>query len=163
MALSIVIITKNEAHIIDNTLQSLKELTDDIIIVDSGSTDATLDICRRYNARIIETEWMGYGATKNIGNAAAANNWILSLDADEAIYEQLKQTLLQLALQDERTVYKMRRKNFFCGKWIRFGEWSRDKNIRLFNRTQARWNNDAVHENLVFSKDIRTVFIKGSL
>ena len=100
MPLSVVIITKNEAHIIDKTLQSLQAITDDIIIVDSGSTDDTLAICKKCKATIIETGWEGYGSNKNKGNAAAKYDWILSLDADEGLDDELQHSLQKLSLSD---------------------------------------------------------------
>jgi glycosyltransferase involved in cell wall biosynthesis len=163
MDLSVVIITKNEAHIIANTLQSLRMVSYDIIIVDSGSTDETVRICREFNAEVIETDWSGYGINKNKGIAAARHNWILSLDADEAIDEELQQSLLQLDLRDENEVFNFRFKNFFCNKWIRYGEWGFDKHIRLFNRNKVHWNNVAVHENLVFPEGVKVTLLKGNI
>ena len=90
MEISVVIITRNEGHIIGSTLESLHGLTDDIVIVDSGSTDDTLTVCRRFNAHILSPGWNGYGPNKNIGIDAARYNWILNLDADEAIDEELR-------------------------------------------------------------------------
>jgi glycosyltransferase involved in cell wall biosynthesis len=116
MEISVVIITKNEAHIIANTLQSLQGLSDDIVIVDSGSTDETVNICKQFNALVIETGWGGYGINKNKGIDAAKNDWILSLDADEAIDEELKQALLRLSLTDNSEVFNIRFKNFYCNK-----------------------------------------------
>ena len=163
MPLSVVIITKNEAHIIGTTLQSLQGITDDIIIVDSGSTDSTIEICKNFGASIIATTWDGYGQNKNKGIDAAKYNWILNLDADEAIDGQLKAAILLLELQDEHTVYNFKFKNFFCNKWIRYGEWSGDKHIRLFNRNKIRWNNAAVHEGLTLSKKTKVVQLPGNV
>jgi glycosyltransferase involved in cell wall biosynthesis len=163
MNITVVIIAKNEAYSIANTLQSLKGLTDDIIIVDSGSTDETVNICKQFMATIIETNWEGYGLTKNKGAAAAKYDWILSLDADEAIDEKLKQSLRRLSLKDENEVFKITRRNFFCNKLIRFGEWGQDTPIRLFNRKKAAWNNAAVHENLVFPEDVTVIKLKGNI
>ncbi|HNU87684.1 MAG TPA: glycosyltransferase family 2 protein [Ferruginibacter sp.] len=163
MNISVVIITKNEAHIIGNTLQSLQPVISDVVIVDSGSTDDTVKICRQFNAHIIETDWAGYGINKNKGIAAAKNDWILSLDADEAIDEELKRSLQQLSLQNENEVFNIRFKNFFCNKWIRFGEWGFDKHIRLFNRKKIAWNNAAVHENLIFPEGVKVTMLKGNI
>lgn len=163
MNLSVVIITRNEAHIIGNTLQSLQGLTDDLVIVDSGSTDDTLAICRQFKARIIETGWDGYGINKNKGIAAANNAWILNLDADEAIDETLKRSVMELELKDENEVYEARFKNFFCNKWIRYGEWSGDKHIRLFNRNRVKWNEVAVHESLVMLTPLKPRLLKGNI
>ncbi len=163
MNISVVIITKNEAHIIGHTLQSLQPLIDDVVMVDSGSTDQTLEIGRRFGATIIEMGWEGYGINKNRGIAAAKHDWILSLDADEAIDEELKQSLGQLSLQKENEVFNIRFRNFFCGKRIRFGEWGFDKHIRLFNRRTVQWNNVAVHENLIFPPDVTVTQLKGHI
>ncbi len=163
MNISVVIITKNEAHIIANTLQSLQPVIQDIVIVDSGSTDDTLAICKQFNATVIETDWSGYGINKNKGIAAAKYDWILSLDADEAIDEELKQSIVQLALQNECEVFDIRFKNFFCNKWIRFGEWGFDRHIRLFNRKKVQWNNVAVHENLIFPEGVTVSKLKGNI
>jgi glycosyltransferase involved in cell wall biosynthesis len=163
MPLSVVIITKNEAHIIGTTLQSLQGITDDIVIVDSGSTDTTIVIARQFGATVIETTWDGYGQNKNKGIAAARHNWILNLDADEAIDETLKNAIAALELNDENTVYNFRFKNFFCNKWIRFGEWSGDKHIRLFNRKAVTWNTAAVHEGLTLNSNNKVVLLPGNV
>jgi len=163
MPLSVVIITRNEAHIIGKTLQSLQGLTSDFIIVDSGSTDNTVAICKTFGATVIETTWDGYGPNKNKGIDAAANNWILNLDADEAIDQTLKTAIQQLSFEDQNTVYNFKFKNFFCNKWIRYGEWSGDKHIRLFNRNIIRWNNAAVHEGLTLSSTTKVVLLPGNI
>ena len=163
MDISVVIITRNEAHIIANTLQSLQKISNDIVIVDSGSTDETVAISKQYQATVIETVWGGYGVNKNMGIHAAKHDWILSLDADEAIDEALQQSLLQLDAVNDKTVFDLRFKNFFCGKWIRFGEWGFDRHIRLFNRKQVTWNNAAVHENLLFPEGVTLVKLKGNV
>lgn len=163
MGISVVIITKNEAHIIGSTLQSLQGITDNIVIVDSGSTDETISIAKKFQAHVIETRWQGYGITKNIGIDAATNDWILSLDADEAIDEKLKDSISQLNTSDENVVYKLRYKNFFCNKWIRFGEWSGDKHIRLFNRKKVKWNDASVHESLVMPAGVKVIELNGNV
>jgi len=163
MSVSVVIITKNEAHIIGTTLQSLQGITDDYIIVDSGSTDNTVTICKSFGATVIETAWDGYGQNKNKGIDAAKNNWILNLDADEAIDETLKAAIQQLELKDESIVYNFKFKNFFCNKWIRYGEWSGDNHIRLFNRKKIKWNDAAVHEGLTLNNDTKIVTLPGNV
>jgi glycosyltransferase involved in cell wall biosynthesis len=163
MNISVVIITKNEAHIIANTLQSVQTVTNDIVIVDSGSSDDTVAICKKYNATVIETGWAGYGINKNMGIKAAKHDWVLGLDADEAIDDELRQTLLQLIPANDEEVFDIRFKNFFCNKWIRFGEWGFDTHIRLFNRKKVQWNNVAVHENLVFPDGVTVTKLKGNI
>ncbi len=163
MDISVVIITKNEAHIIGNTLDSLHGLTDDIVIVDSGSTDDTLAICKKFNANILQPGWNGYGPNKNKGINAAKYDWILNLDADEAIDAELMRSVSQLPLQNKNVVFEMKFKNFFIDKWIRHGEWGSDKHIRLFNRTAVRWNEAAVHENLILGPQTIISPLKGCI
>jgi glycosyltransferase involved in cell wall biosynthesis len=163
MNISAVIIAKNEAHVIAGTLQSLIAITDDIVVVDSGSTDQTVDICRQFNARVIETGWEGYGINKNKGIDAAKNDWILNVDADETIDETLQQSLLRLSLNNENEVFNVRFRNFFCNKWIRFGEWGFDSHIRMFNRKKVRWNVAAVHEELIFPPQVKITMLEGNI
>ena len=163
MVVSAVIITKNEAHIIGKTLQSLQGITDDIIIVDSGSTDNTLAVCRQFNTTIIEPGWNGYGPNKNKGITAAKHDWILNLDADEVIDETARQSLLALLLMNNNEVFEFRYKNFFLNKWIKHGEWGTDKHIRLFNRTVIKWNEAAVHENLTINADTKITLLNGHI
>ncbi len=163
MVVSVVIITKNEGHIIGKTLQSLQGVTDDIIIVDSGSTDNTLEICRQFNATVLKPGWNGYGPNKNKGIDAAKHDWILNLDADEVIDETARQSLLALSPANDNEVFELQYKNFFIGKWIRHGEWGTDKHVRLFNRNMIRWNEAAVHENLTINADTTISLLKGHI
>lgn len=146
---SVVIVCKNEADIIGPTLQSLQGLTDDIIVYDNGSTDDTVEIAKRYTAQVAQGSWEGFGKTKRKANALAKYDWILSLDADEAIDEELKQSLLNFRPANEKVVGEIKFKNFFGEKWLRFGEWGGDKHIRLFNRKAVNWDDAPVHERLI--------------
>ena len=147
--LSVVIACKNAANVIGETLKSFAGLTDDILVYDNGSTDGTQEIVKNHGAKLVEGGWEGFGKTKNKANALATYDWILSLDADEAIDEDLKRNLLGLDLADELNVYEFRFKNFLGNKWLRFGEWGNDKHIRLFNRKKIKWNDAEVHESLI--------------
>src|SRR5258705_9470678 len=137
--LSVVIVCKNGAGVIGETIKSFSGLTDDILVYDNGSTDNTTVIVKQSNARLVEGSWEGFGKTKNKANALAKYEWILSLDADEAIDEELKQNILQQNLADGRKVFEFKFKNFLGSKWLRFGEWGYDKHIRLFNRMKVKW------------------------
>jgi glycosyltransferase involved in cell wall biosynthesis len=160
-SLSVVIICRNEAHIIAQTLAAVKRLSDDIVVVDSGSTDGTQQIVLNSGARLLETSWDGYGPNKNKGVAMARHDWILSLDADEIPDEQLTETLSALAFADPLTVYNIRFRAFLGNKMIRFGEWAGDAHIRLYHRQQVHWNEARVHEALEMPANVCVVTIKG--
>jgi glycosyltransferase involved in cell wall biosynthesis len=158
--LSVVIICRNEAHIIGRTIAAAQRVSDDVVVVDSGSTDGTQSIIINSGATLTETNWEGYGINKNKGVAAAKHNWILSIDADEVIDDLLAKHLQTLTLNDVATVYNIRFRAFLGDKMIRFGEWSNDQHIRLYNRTQVAWNEAAVHEGLIFRAGTKTITIK---
>lgn len=159
--LSVVIVCKNGANVIRETIKSFSTLTDDILIYDNGSTDGTHEIVRQSDAKLAEGSWEGFGKTKNKANDLAKYDWILSLDADEAIDDELKRNLLQLELIDEMKVYELRFKNFLGNKWLRFGEWGNDKHIRLFNRSKIKWDNAEVHESLLLPNEVTKIALQG--
>ena len=146
--ISVVIICKNEEHHIGRCLQSLEGLTDDIVILDNGSTDGTKNVVLNAGARLVEESWEGFGKTKNKATRFAKYDWILNLDADESIDAELKYSLLNLPLSNSDQVFQIKFKNFLGDKHLRFGEWGDDKHIRLFNRTHVNWNDAIVHESL---------------
>jgi len=160
-SLSVVIVCKNEAGIIGTTLQSLQGLTDDIVVYDNGSTDETVAIAQQYATNVIRGEWEGFGKTKQKAVALARYDWILSLDADESIDEELKNSLLNLSLKDDPVVYEIKFKNFFGNQWLKYGEWGNDSHIRLFNRKKVNWNDAPVHEGLVLPGGIQIKRLKG--
>ena len=158
--LSVVIICRNEAHIIGKTIAAAQRFSNDVVVVDSGSSDGTQNIITNAGAKLVETKWEGYGMNKNKGVAAALHDWILSIDADEIVDDTLVSQLQTLTLNDTNVVYNIRFRAFLGDNMIRYGEWSNDKHIRLYNRTHTRWNEAAVHEGLVFPADTKTVTIK---
>lgn len=145
---SIVIVCKDEEGSIERVLQSIAGLTDDILVYDNGSTDGTLAILPRYPVRLHQGAWMGYGKTKKLAVDLAKYDWVLSIDADEALDETLQNSLRQLTFTDANIVYQLAFKNLLGDKHLRWGEWGDDKHIRLFNRTVVNWNDAAVHESL---------------
>jgi glycosyltransferase involved in cell wall biosynthesis len=159
--LSVVIICKNEADIIGQTLQSLQGLTDDIIVYDNGSTDNTIEEIKKLNTRFHQGNWKGFGKTKNKAIAFAKYDWILSLDADEAISDELKKELSGCQPENEKTVYKLSFRNFIGNKMLKHGDWGRDYHIRLFNRNIAKWNEADVHEELILPDDVVIKDLKG--
>jgi glycosyltransferase involved in cell wall biosynthesis len=159
---SIVIITKNEAHIIGKTLDALRGMTDDIIVVDSGSSDGTLEIASDYTTNIVKTEWKGYGPTKNIGIDRAKYDWILTLDADEVVNETLKKSLISLDLRNvENVVYTAAFRNYIGENYLKYGKYLKSTSTVLFNRKYIKWNHDAVHEKLVVPHDFTSQKLKG--
>jgi len=159
--ISVVIICKNEEEQIGRCLQSLEELTDDVVVLDNGSTDDTKNIVRKARARLIEETWEGFGKTKNKATQLAKYDWILNLDADESIDMKLKNSLLKLPLNNSREVFEIKFKNFLGDKHLRFGEWGDDKHIRLFNRTHVNWNEAIVHESLSLPPGVKIGRMEG--
>lgn len=158
---SVVIVCKNEADVIAGTLQSLAGVTDDIFVYDNGSTDGTQQIIKQFDVHLHEGTWEGFGKTKNKASRLAKYDWILSLDADEAIDDQLKQSLLELTLPPDKTVFDISFKSFLGKKYLKYGEWGGDHHIRLFNRKQVSWDEAPVHESLIIPADITTMKLKG--
>ena len=146
--LSAVIITKNEERNIGRCLDSLQDLADDLIVVDSGSTDKTETICIEKGARFVFNEWAGYIEQKNFANGLAEHQFILSLDADEALSEKLRQSILSIKENITADAYEMNRLTNYCGKWIRHCGWYPDRKLRLFDRNKFEWGGERIHENL---------------
>lgn len=162
--LSVVIITLNEERNIGRCLESVSEIADDIVVVDSGSEDGTEGICAAHGARFIRHQWLGFAETKNFANAQAKYPLILSLDADEALSEQLKISIK--AVKEDfpvNTTFKMNRLTNYCGKWIRHCGWYPDSKIRLFNRENTRWSGLVIHEKLTTNPGIVVKHLEGDL
>lgn len=148
MKISAVIITFNEERNIGRCLQSLEGVADEIVVVDSGSTDRTEQICREAKVRLIHQAWLGYAEQKNLGNSIAENDWILSLDADEALSEELRNSLLAWKRNpDTNFVYFVNRLTNYCGHWVRHCGWYPDQKIRFWNKKQGKWEG-LIHENI---------------
>ena len=164
IALSVVVITLNEERNIARALESVKGLTEDIIVVDSGSADRTVAICEEYGARVFSREWEGYSGAKNFGNLRAAHPWIISLDADEALSEELRESIRQhcVAGIPQNRVFSFNRLANYCGKWIHHSGWYPDRKIRIWNRDFGQWEG-TIHEKLVFSGRPEVVHLDGDL
>ncbi|MBV9989328.1 MAG: glycosyltransferase family 2 protein [Chitinophagaceae bacterium] len=160
-ALSVVIICRNEAHIIRDTIAAARKVSDDVVVVDSGSTDGTQQAVIDAGGRLIETGWDGYGPNKNKGVAQARHDWILSIDADEIPDETLIRKLQTLKFNDPSTLYNLRFRAFFGDQMIRFGEWARDEHIRLYNRTVVNWDAAQVHESLQLPAAWKIITLDG--
>lgn len=160
--ISAVVITFNEIHNIERCIQSLKQVCDEIIIIDSHSDDGTADTARELGCEVHDTDWKGYSATKNFGNKVAANNWILSLDADECLSDELIESIRSLELQDTE-VYLLQRLTNYCGKWIKHAGWYPDHKARLFHKKYAKWEGEHVHEILSYPSKHKEVVLEGHL
>jgi len=144
--LSVTIITLNEEANIRRTLESI-QWADEIIVLDSGSTDRTVSICREFTNRVFHQNWLGFGKQKNAAIDRATGDWVLSLDADEPVEKELAAEIRTLiALPDLHDGYRIPRKTFFLGKWIKHGGWYPDYNLRLFRKDRGRFEERAVHE-----------------
>lgn len=143
--LSVAIITLNAASQLEACLQSVL-FADDIVVVDSGSTDGTPALAERCGARVVQQDWLGFGPQKQFAVEAARHDWVLCLDADERVTPEL-QAAIENALKSPSTAaFQFPRCNRFLGRYLRHGEGYPDWSLRLFDRHQARWSNDAVHE-----------------
>lgn len=144
---SVTIITKNEAHNIEACLNSVA-WADEIIVVDSGSTDGTVDICRKYTDKVVVTGWPGYGEQKQRALEMATGEWVLSLDADERVTPPLKEEILSKLPNTAYDAFEISFSSEYCGKIIRFGDWWNDCQVVLFRRTKARFASVLVHEKI---------------
>lgn len=160
--ISAVIICKNESEHIGACLAALQEAVEDILVVDSMSTDDTVDICRQAGVRVVQTAWQGYAQTKNYANSLATYDWILSIDADEILSAELIQQIRNLQPLSGH-VYSLDRINNFCGQWIKHAGWYPDWKKRLFERTTALWEGDYVHEQLKHPKNHHVTPLQGRL
>ena len=158
--LSIVIITKNEERNIGRCLKSVKDIADDIVVVDSFSEDATEEICKSYHVNFIKHQWEGYSATKNFANDQARHDWILSLDADEALSDELIQSISKIKALPLPAHYKFSRLTNYCGKWIRHCGWYPDYRYRFFDRRTTHWEG-LIHEKLNFAPDAKFELLQG--
>jgi glycosyltransferase involved in cell wall biosynthesis len=164
MKLSVVIITFNEQKNIARCIGSVKEMADEIVVVDSCSTDNTRAICREYGVRFIEQPFLGYGEQKNFALQQATWEHVLSLDADEA-----PDTILTASILAEKKAgfpargYTMNRKTNFCGQWIRHGHWYPDKQLRLVHKQYAQWTPSRIHERMVMQEGADIAQLRGDL
>lgn len=147
--ISVVIISFNAEKTIRPVLQAASCLSEDIVVVDNGSTDQTKAICKEYQANFYHMDWRGYGAQKNYANSLAKSEWIISIDADEVMSEKLINELKTQSL-DMNFVYSIPFVNSYCGKLIKFGRWQNERHVRLFPRSKVNWNEEAVHEGLSY-------------
>jgi glycosyltransferase involved in cell wall biosynthesis len=147
---SAVLITRNAAGVLDACLESLS-FADEIVVIDSASSDGTPEIAARRGARVVQKEWLGFGRQKQFAVEQAKHDWVLCLDADERVSPELAASIGQALANPVSPVYRMARRNRFLGRWLSHGEGYPDWSPRLFNRLNARWSDDLVHEKVLYA------------
>ena len=160
MPLSAVIITYNTAVRLEPCLASLA-FADEVLVVDSSSTDGTVELAERHGARVVQKEWLGFGPQKQFAVEAATHDWVLCIDADERVSEVLRTSILKAIASPRSGAYAMARCNRFLGRWLKHGEGYPDWSLRLFDRRHARWSDDSVHEKVLTTQPV--VRLNGDL
>jgi glycosyltransferase involved in cell wall biosynthesis len=148
--LSVVLIAQDAAHQLDACLASAS-FADEIVLVDSGSTDATRQVAQKHGARVVAKDWLGFGRQKQFAVEQARHDWVLCLDADERVSPELRASIERALAAPVAPVYRMARCNRFLGRWLRHGEGYPDWSPRLFERHNARWSDDPVHEKVLYA------------
>ena len=148
LPLSLCVITRDAAAEIADCLASAA-FAGEVVVVDSGSRDDTVEIARRLRARVIEREWPGFGAQKQFAVDAAMHDWVLCLDADERVTPELAAAIGSEMAAPRAAAYAFARRNRFLGRWLGHGEGYPDWNVRLFDRRRAHWSDDPVHEHVL--------------
>ena len=165
MKISAAIITFNEAENIQAACESVA-WAEEILVVDSESTDDTREIAARCGARVIRNAWPGFSTQKQFATDAAAHDWIFSLDADERVSPELRTSIMALRDGDESNLadgYRVARRAFYMGRWIRGGGWYPDYQLRFFKRTRGRWRQRLIHESVAMDEGARVETLAGDL
>lgn len=163
MKISATIITLNEESNIKAACESVA-WADEIVVVDSNSTDATREIAEACGARVITNDWPGFGAQKQFAVDAANNEWIFSLDADERVSDELKKSIeLLRGARELADGYEVARRTFYQNRWIRGGGWYPDRQLRLFRRTRGSWKQRHIHESVTMDAGARVEILPGDL
>jgi len=161
LPISAVIIVKNGERYLERVLPPLVDLCDDIIVLDSNSTDNTIAIALAHGARVERQLFLGYGPQKRLAVSMAKHDWVLSLDADEVLDDEACIAIRQLNLHDAQTAYEVLRRNHIGNVEICYGVWAPDWCLRLFNRTVTNFTEEKIHESVV--KTSSTVRLTGSM
>lgn len=157
------IITFNEERNIERCITSLLDCVDEILVVDSFSTDKTEEICQKYNVRFIQNPFQGHIEQKNVALELATHDWVLSLDADEALTPALRESVLNTKNETDFGGYKLNRLTNYCGKWVHYCGWYPDTKIRLVNKQHAKWQGVNPHDRLDVLNNAKIGQLKGDL
>jgi glycosyltransferase involved in cell wall biosynthesis len=164
LPISATIIGLNEEANLNRCMESIADFVQEIIFVDSFSTDQTLKIANKYTEKVFEHKFTGYTEQKNYADSLAKNDWILNIDCDEVVPENLKEEIMVAFNQKAENIssFSMPRLTFYCYRWIRHSGWYPDRKIRLYNRQKASWQGNLVHEQLVVNSG-QTFKLKSDL
>ena len=154
MTLTVSIITLNEEKNLERTLKSVQDFADEIVIVDSGSTDKTEEIAKKFGAKFVYQEWLGYGVQRNKAIDLATSDWVLNIDADEEISSELAKRIKAIKENSRYKVYKINFMSVCFNKKIKHGGWSNSYRIRLFRKDSGRFNENSVHEEFKTTQEI---------
>ena len=160
---SAVIITFNEEAQIARCISSVRDLVTEIVVLDSSSTDRTKEIAQSLGARVLNQPFAGYVEQKNAAIQLAIHDWVLCLDADEALDETLRSSLSRVALTNPNNAYKMNRCTNYCGQFIRHGSWYPDTKLRLFNKSTGRWAGTNPHDEVQVDPTVKVEHLKGDI
>jgi glycosyltransferase involved in cell wall biosynthesis len=161
--LSVAIITYNEEINLKRCLQSINSIASEIIVIDSGSVDSTVDIARSFNAKVIERPFQGHIQQKNIAIEQCQYDMILSLDADEALSKELLNSIKNVLDTNPMDAYQMNRKTNYRGRWIKHCGWYPDSSIRLFKKSKAHWGGENPHDKVIPDPDVKPGKLKGDI
>ncbi len=154
--LSVAIITLNEERNIERCIRSVQPVADEIVVVDSHSTDRTKEICLSLGVRFIENAFVDFVQQKNFALDQLSHEYVLSLDADELLSEPLQQEVMAIKQDCQFSAYRFNRLNNYCGQWIRHCGWYPDAKLRLWKRTDGRWGGSGIHESVILNDHVRT-------
>ncbi len=161
--LSVVIITFNEEKNIERCIRSVEGVADEVVVVDSFSTDATEAICKKLGTRFIQHVFKGHIEQKNFAVTQTSTDYILSMDADEALSEKLKASILAVKQNPQHSAYSMNRLTNYCGQWIKHGGWYPDRKTRLFKKGTGNWGGKNPHDKFLPADANDTGFLQGDL
>ncbi|HEX9400509.1 MAG TPA: glycosyltransferase family 2 protein [Anaeromyxobacter sp.] len=164
MKISAAIITLDEEANLGTCLASLRGVADEVVVVDSGSTDGTEEVARDAGAVFVTQPWLGYGPQKNLAAERSSHEWVLSLDADEALSDRLRAAILRLKEAGPRAdAYEVNRLNWYCGRFLRHSGWYPDRKVRLWRKGKARWADASIHELAEVSPGASVERLEGDL
>jgi len=161
--LSVVIITLNEAQNIARCISGVHEIADEVVVVDSNSTDATISICESLGARVIQQPFLGYTEQKNFAVDQASFSLVFSIDADEVPDERLLESIKMIKENPQANGYLMNRLTNYCGSWVRHCGWYPDRKLRIFFKDKGAWTGGALHEKYELNTNEKPVLLKGDL